>query len=167
MRSKVIQGTAGAIALAVSALVLSPSGLETIKQHEGLRTRAYLDSAGVPTICYGSTRNVFVPSTATLAECERRLVQDTGMAGKAIQRNVKVKLTQSQYDALVDFTFNLGETNLRNSTLLKYINAGECRKAVREFSRWVYAGPKGAKKKLGGLVKRRAKNAEDFSKGCV
>lgn len=46
-------------------------GLATpmIQDHEGLRTNAYLDPVGIPTICFGETLGVSMGDTATVAEC--------------------------------------------------------------------------------------------------
>lgn len=62
------------------------------------------------------------------------------------------KLTQHQFDALVDFTFNVGCGNFRGSTLLKKLNQGDVSGAANEFPKWQYAGGK----VLAGLVRRRA-----------
>lgn len=160
---KQVLGVAGASVLALaSALLPSDQGLKAIKAHEGVRTTAYLDAVGIPTICYGSTRGVFLGQKATLGQCEVLLKQDATYAGRGVAKGVKVKLTQDQYDALVSFVFNIGETKFYTSTLLRKINAGDCKGAAREFDRWVYA--KG--KKLNGLVKRRADERALFEKGC-
>lgn len=153
---------AGALALA-GTLLPSKSGLDTIKQHEGVRTSAYLDAVQVPTICYGSTRKVYLGQRATLAQCEERLWEDATYAGRGVAKGVKVKLTQGQYDALVSFVFNLGETKFYKSTLLRKINAGDCAGAGKEFDRWVYAGGR----KLRGLVTRRAAERKLFERDCV
>ena len=145
-----------------SALLPSQSGLDAIKKHEGVRHAAYLDAVNVPTICYGSTRKVYIDQRATPAECEERLLEDATYAGRGVARGVKVKLTQGQYDALVSFVFNVGETQFYRSTLLRKINAGDCRGAGAEFDRWVYA--KG--KRLNGLVSRRADERRALEEGC-
>lgn len=149
--------------VAVAALVLSPEGVRLIKGHEGTKQSAYLDSVGVPTICTGSTRNVFIGQYATLEECEQRLVEDTSRAGLAIKRLVKVKLTQEQYDALVSFVFNVGEGNFAKSTLLTRVNDGLCYAAALQFKRWVYAGGR----KLRGLVTRREAESALYMTGCT
>ena len=153
---------AGLLALA-STLLPSQSGIDNIKKHEGVRYAAYLDAVQVPTICYGSTRKVYIGERATPAECEERLLEDATYAGKGVAKGVKVKLTQGQYDALVSFVFNVGETKFYRSTLLRKINAGDCRGAGAEFVRWVYA--KG--KRLKGLVSRRADEREQWEEGCT
>jgi len=160
MRNKL--AIAGFVLACAAAFAPSPEGLETIKRHEGVRTAAYLDAVGVPTICAGSTRGVYIGQRATLAECEHLLKQDATYAGKGVAKHVQVKLTQGQYDALVSFVFNLGETQFRKSTLLKRINAGDCYGAGAEFARWVFA--KG--KRLKGLVQRRYDERKQFEEGC-
>lgn len=148
--------------VAAALLSLSVAGVAFIQQWEGTEQVAYLDSVGVPTICTGSTRNVFIGQHATLSECEDRLHEDTSYAGQAIKRLVLVKLTQGQYDALVSLVFNIGEGNFARSTLLRKLNRGQCSAAADEFKRWVYAGGK----KLRGLVNRRAAESALFRKGC-
>ena len=74
---------------------------------------------------------------------------------KAVTRNVTVQLNQDQFDALVSFTFNLGEGNLKQSTLLQKVNAGDFAGAAKEFPRWNKAGGQ----VLPGLVRRRASEA--------
>jgi lysozyme len=61
-------------------------------------------------------------------------------------------LAQPTYDAIVSFTFNVGEGNLRRSTLLRKLNAGDIVGACNELPRWNKAGGR----VLPGLVKRRA-----------
>lgn len=148
--------------LTAAALSLSLAGVAFIQSWEGTETSAYLDSVRVPTICTGSTRGVYLGQTATLAECEERLVQDTTYAGKAIQRCVTHKLTQEQYDALVSLSFNIGGGALCASTLVRKLNQGDCRGAGAEFLRWDYAGGK----RLRGLSNRRAAESNLFLKGC-
>lgn len=148
--------------LYASALTISAAGAKFIMQEEGTVQTAYLDAVGIPTICTGSTTNVFLGQTATLAECEQRLQEDTTYAGKAVGRLVAVKLTQGQYDALVSFVFNVGPGAFAKSTLLKRINAGQCEQAGQEFLRWDRAGGQ----RLKGLTKRRAKESAMWTKDC-
>lgn len=150
---------------AASALVVSAAGLALISGHEwtGKETTAYADAVGVPTICVGHTRGVFLGQTRTLAECEQLLVEDTSYAGRAVARCTQVDLTQEQYDAVVSFAFNVGGGAFCSSTLARKLNAGDCWGAAREFNRWIYAGGR----RLRGLVKRRTDERRRFETGCT
>ena len=145
------------------ALSLSVAGVGFIQSWEGTERVAYLDSVGVPTICTGSTKGVYVGQKASLAECEHRLIEDTTYAGKAIQRCVREKITQGQYDALVSLAFNIGGGATCTSTLVRKLNQGDCRGAGDQFLRWDYA--KG--KRLRGLTNRRTAERELFLKDCT
>ena len=147
---------------AAALMSLSVAGVALIQNFEGTETVAYADAVGVPTICTGSTKGVYLGQTATLAECEERLSEDTSYAGEAIGRLVKVKLSQDQYDALVSLVFNIGPGAFARSTLLRRLNDGQCTVAGDEFLRWRYA----AGKPLRGLLKRRQAERALFIKDC-
>lgn len=65
-------------------------------------------------------------------------------------------LADSQYAALVDFTYNEGEGNFASSTLCKLIRADQYAAAADEFPRWVYIHQNGQAVVAPGLVRRRA-----------
>jgi lysozyme len=122
---------------------LSAAGLELLKKSEGFRSRAYNDIAGFATIGYG---HKFKPSEAfppeiTEQKAEAILQGDVIEAEQAVNRLVKVPLTQGQFDALVDFAFNLGASQLQRSTLLQSLNGGDYEAAAKQLLRWVYCGP--------------------------
>lgn len=136
----------------------SAAGIALIKESEALRLTAYFDSEGVPTIGWGHTLNVVKADvgvkTITEAEAETLfLVDDLPRYEAAVNVVVKVPINQGQYDALVDFAFNLGGGALANSTLLRKLNRGDTEGAAQEFARWVH-GVGGDI--LPGLVTRRA-----------
>jgi spore coat assembly protein SafA len=141
-----------------SGMSLSQNGVDLIKGFEGLRLNAYQDSVGVWTIGYGHTAGVRPGDHITQAQAEAFLKQDTGWAQQAVRDNVKVPLTQGQFDALTSFTFNLGAGALKGSTLLRELNAGHYATAQKEFGKWVHAGGQ----RLEGLVRRRAAEAALF-----
>lgn len=68
------------------------------------------------------------------------LLWDVHEAEQAVERLVKVPLSQGQIDALVDFTFNLGSGRLASSTLLQNLNAGKYDEAAGQLLRWDHAG---------------------------
>lgn len=136
----------------------SNNGINLIKRFEGLRLEAYRDSVGIPSIGYGHTHGVKMGDVITGAQADAFLREDLQVAELTINTNVKVRLTQGQFDALASFVFNLGSGNFVKSTLLKKLNTGDFSGAAGEFGKWVNAGGK----KLPGLVKRRAAEREVF-----
>lgn len=131
---------------------ISKAGLDLIKQFEGLYLKAYRCPAGVPTIGYGHTAGVAMGQTITQQQADDYLRRDVRQFERAVERLVKVPLTQGQFDALVSFAFNLGEGALAQSTLLRLLNAGDYAGAAAQFDRWNKAGGR----VLPGLVRRRA-----------
>ena len=141
-----------------------------IKHFEGLRTDAYVDSAGVWTIGYGHTAAMGAPipkrgMSISKQQAEEILKRDIEKTVDVVENIVGPEhisnLTDEQVAALVSFTFNVGGGNFKKSTLLKKIKKGDLRGAAKEFDRWVYAGGK----KLRGLVRRRAAERELFESG--
>lgn len=125
--------------------------VEAVRGFEGLRLKAYKDSAGKLTIGYGHARNVKEGMRITKEQADGFLAQDMATAAMYVNRQ-QVCRTQGQFDALVDFAFNLGTGSLSHSTLMYYVRTGRSTADIQaQFRRWVYAG----KKKLPGLVKRR------------
>ena len=138
---------------------LSQDGLSMVKKYEGLFTKAYRCPAGVLTIGYGHTGADVKPGQRiTEAQAEGLLRQDMKSFEDAVKRNVKVPLTQGQFDALTSFTFNCGEGALKKSKLLEKLNAGDYAGAQAEFGKW----NKGGGRVLPGLVRRRAEEAQMF-----
>ncbi len=124
------------------AMELSPAGLELIKRSEGFRESVYTDVAGFPTIGYGHRLQPgeSFPNGVTELEAQAILTADAGDAEQAVSRLVKVTLTQGQFDALVDFVFNLGAGRLAGSTLLVDLNAGHYSTAAEQLLEWDHAG---------------------------
>jgi lysozyme len=121
---------------------LSAAGLMLLKQWEGYRDRTYLDVAGLPTIGYGHRVLASEPFPHGIqpSQAEEILARDVHAAEQAVLRLVKVSLSQGQFDALVDFVFNLGQGKLASSTLLKMLNAGNSEAAAEQLLRWDHAG---------------------------
>ena len=138
----------------------SPAGIALIQQFEGRRLEAYKCPAGIWTIGYGHTSAAGAPDvkpgmTITKQEANDILVRDLVKYENAVDRLVKVPLTQNQFDALVSFTFNVGEGALAKSTLLKKLNAGNYDAVPAELMKWT----RGGGKELPGLVRRRRAEA--------
>lgn len=141
---------------------LSQKGLSLIKKFEGFKAFPYLCSAGVPTIGYGSTyyeNGVKVKLTdAPISEewAEELLKNNVIHYERSVDALVRNDITQNQFDALVSFTYNVGVTNFKNSTLLKRINANPNDPNItNQFMKWIRAGGKVIK----GLINRRKEEA--------
>jgi lysozyme len=121
---------------------LSAAGLGLIKRSEGFRDKTYKDVMGIPTIGYGHRllHPDSFPNGITEPEAAQILLSDVHEAESAVARLVKVDLTQGQYDALVDFVFNLGEGRLAGSTLLRELNLSQYDAAAQQLLQWDHAG---------------------------
>lgn len=137
---------------------ISDAGLSLIRTFEGLSTKAYRCPAGLLTIGYGHTFNVTKDMKITQKEAERLLLSDLSYFEKEVTNLLNnCSYTQSQFDALVCFAFNVGVSSLITSTLLKKFKAGDIRGAADEFLRWNKATSPETKSKivLKGLTLRR------------
>ena len=142
---------------------ISAAGIELLKQFEGCRLTAYQDSVGVWTIGFGTTTGVKEGQTISQVKAEEYLRFDLAIFEKAVTESLKVPVNQNQFDALVSFTYNVGVSAFRSSTLLNLINEKTDKKVVAaEFSKWVKAG----NQTLPGLVSRRKAESELFLKGA-
>ena len=139
---------------------MKEEGIELIKKFEGCKLKAYLCPAGVVTIGYGDTKNVSMGMTITQEEADRRLADRYLDFEEGVLAMLKVSLNQNQLGALVSFAYNVGLNNLKNSTLLKKVNASDFEGASAEFGKWIYAN----KKPLPGLATRRLAEKALFMK---
>ena len=132
---------------------LSAAGLELLKASEGFRKHTYTDVAGFRTIGFGHRLKAGedYPDEIDLPTAEKVLACDIAVAELAVQRLVKVPLSQGQFDALVDFVFNLGAGRLASSTLLAYLNSGKYDAAAWQLLAWDHAGFR----EIAGLKTRR------------
>ena len=119
---------------------------------EGLRTIAYRDPVGIPTICYGHTAGVRLGQGATRAQCEALLGSELLRAHEQMLACVRVPLSPGQRSAFTSFSYNVGTDAFCRSTLARKLNAGDPAGACAELDRWVHA--RGIR--LPGLVRRRA-----------
>ena len=134
---------------------ISQEGLSLIKKFEGCELEAYKCAANVWTIGYGSTKGVKEGMEISQERAEMLLLEDVEVFEESVNKLVEVPLEQNQFDALVSWTFNLGSTNLKNSTLLKVLNDKDYEGVPAQIKRWNKAGGK----VLQGLIRRREAEA--------
>jgi len=132
----------------------SQRGIDLIKEFEGLKLNAYLCSANVPTIGYGNTYypngiKVKLGDTISQEQAEILLLDILKKFEDIVNRKLKVKVNQNQFDALVSHTYNTGGSN----TLFRLINNGANDTEVRTWIETRYITANGVK--LNGLVRRR------------
>jgi len=121
-------------------MAIAESTLDFITKEEGFRNKAYKDSKGLLTIGVGhlikSSEKDLVNATLTDEQVKELLKSDLRWCSQAVESTVKVPLTQAQFDALYSLCFNIGETNFRNSTVVKKINAGDMKGAADAILMW-------------------------------
>jgi lysozyme len=137
--------------------------LGCVASFEGVRTVAYLDPVGIPTVCFGETANVRLGDNYSIEECRKLLGTRVAEFGRAVDKCVNSELPPARKAALVSFSYNVGQTAFCNSTLVKLLNEGKTVEACNQLPRWVKA--KGIT--LPGLVKRREQEREMCMEGLV
>ena len=137
----------------------SQSGLHLTEQFEGCRLTAYQDQGGRWTIGYGHANGVTPGMVCTLDQAEAWLLQDVQNAVNHVNSLVSVPLTQGEFDALVDFSFNCGCEAFAESTMLRLLNAGDYSGAADQFEHWGRSGGK----VIAGLLRRRQTEVQEFN----
>jgi lysozyme len=137
----------------------SPAGLALTKSFEALKLNSYQDQVGVWTIGYGHTGpTVHGGLTITEDQADQLLQSDLAAAVACVNRAVTAAINQNQFDALVDFVFNLGCAALLSSTLLRDLNGGNFDSAAQQFLLWDHAGGV----VIAGLLRRRQAESDLF-----
>lgn len=139
---------------------LDEKGEMFIKGYEALRLTAYKPVPTDPwTIGWGSTKGLdgkpIQPGTTITKEVAEKLFRrDIAYFENIVNEVITAKLTQNQFNALVSFVYNNGETNFIKGSVDDKINAGNWNGAYATWAQYVNSGGK----QLTGLIKRR--NAE-------
>ena len=136
---------------------ISNEGFQLIKKYEGRKTTPYRCPAGLYTVGYGHVigNGLQLPDewnrTFSLGEIDELLRTDLARFERGVLRYCTVYLTQSQFDALVSFSFNLGLGVLQRSTLRQKILRKDGEGAAKEILRYDKVGGRPLK----GLTRRR------------
>jgi lysozyme len=130
----------------------SKNGLALTEQFESCRLTAYRDSKGVLTIGWGHTGpEVTEGLVITQEQADEWMLSDVAGAVHSVNSMVTAPVTQEEFDALVDFTFNAGCGHFHGSTMLALLNKGDYHGAAGEFEKWDKCGGV----VLTGLLRRR------------
>ena len=152
----------------MTPMTFSDNGLALLKTLEGFRARPYSDSAGKMTIGYG---HLIVAGDGVSPNDIIEEVQATGLLERDIQKAVAcvnnavvTSINQNQFDALVIFTYNVGNAAFQNSRLLQELNKGNYKDASNQFPFWCKIHTKqGAFVELAGLKNRRLEEQKLFN----
>lgn len=119
-----------------------------------MKTEAYLDIVGVPTVCYGETCGVRLGQSYTRAECQTMLVEGLVDFETCMRRCLTApdSIPDGAYVAFLSLSYNVGSGAFCGSTLVRKANAGDLAGACRELPRWNRAGGHVVR----GLTNRRA-----------
>jgi lysozyme len=143
-----------------------------LKKHEGFRSNAYKDIVGVVTIGYGFTAAVIpglkMGDTMSREKADRLLLQfSRDNYALPIWNVITVRnnpqFSPEMFAAIVSLAYNVGVTKIKNSSLLKKLNAGDFNGAKDEFIKWNKAGGK----EVRGLTSRRVDEANLFATGLA
>ena len=143
----------------VAALAVSAATLVAIASNEGYDGTAYRDTGGVPTIGFGETQGVKMGQSTTPVRALLQLEKSADEHAKGMAQCIQVPLYQYEYDAYVDFTYNVGVNNFCHSTLVKLLNKQQYMLACEQLLRWNRVQGK----VVPGLTKRR----ESEYKECI
>lgn len=136
--------------------------MDMIVAFEGLKLKAYLDSANIPTIGVGTIRypsgiRVKMGETCTPEQAYTWLKLHLSGNCKDVDDLTIDSINQNQFDAIVSFVYNCGIPAYKGSTLRKLINKNPKDPAITaEFLKWNKAGGKVVK----GLTNRRKAEAK-------
>jgi len=142
-----------------AAIVASAAVLVSLAVHEGYKSNAYQDVGGVYTVGYGQADGVKKGDVTDPVRALVKLEQSLDEHAKGMVQCIKVPISQGEYDAYLDFTYNVGVSAFCYSTLNKKLNSLDYNGACKELLKWNTAGGK----VVAGLQKRRAEEYEKCS----
>lgn len=107
-------------------------------------TKAYLDPVGIPTICDGITKGVYIGMEVTPEWCHLAKEKEITNHSRPLQ-DVPYDLKVREKVAFTDLAFNIGESGLANSTIMRKLKAGDTKGACDAILMWKYAKINGVK----------------------
>lgn len=122
---------------------------------EGLRTAAYADPVGIPTICFGETRGVILGDVATRAQCDEMLKAALADFSRAIDRCLPGNIPDAPYVAFLSVAYNIGPAAFCASSMARLADLGDAVGACNAILMWDKVTVAGAKVRLPGLTNRR------------
>ncbi|UIK20668.1 lysozyme [Rhizobium leguminosarum] len=166
-----LEGTRDVLPQGAKLRPVFQKGIDVTKKGEGWVPNRYNDAAGYCTVgyghllkkskCDGTGNEVEFLKGISLNRGEELLIEDMRSAQITVQLTAPEDLDDGEYASLVDFTFNVGGANFKNSTLLKVVKQKHFERVPEQFNRWTKAGGKEIK----GLKNRRTAEIKLFFDG--
>ncbi len=145
---------------------VSDIAVNLIKEFEGFKDYAYIDTDGTPVIGYGLSRiagkPVKIGDRISPTEAEAALNNHLQEINQELDQIVKVNLSERQLSALASISFNVGINSIKTSTLIRKVNAKDYAGAANEFLRWDKANLRGRLVQMPGLARRRQAERQLF-----
>lgn len=133
----------------VMGLAASAAFFSSLELHEGYSAKPYKDSGGVVTQGIGSTvkpngqsiKMTDPPITRKTAQewAKAHVAKDEVAFRKSMPG---VRLSQVEYDVYLDFTYNFGQANWNQSSMLRNLKAGQYVQACKSLLKWKYVAKK-------------------------
>lgn len=145
-----------------------PFCMPVIKQFEGFRAKPYKDSAGIPTVGYGTIQYpdgkavTMNDPAVTEPQAEGFLRYQISLKSKTIATYLMRSATLHQAAAMLSLTYNIGTGAFKGSTVLRKFNGGEIPGSADAFLLWDKAVVDGQLVVVPGLHKRRVQERAIF-----
>lgn len=122
---------------------------------EGLRQVAYRDPIGIPTACFGETKNIKLGDSFTKEQCEEMLGTRVLEYGKGVDRCIHHELPPTRKAAYTSAAYNMGVETFCKSSMARKENAGDVQGACDALLLYNKARKAGILITLPGLTNRR------------
>lgn len=130
--------------------------LPFVAGEEGLRTKAYLDQGGIPTICYGETDGVNLGDVKSKHECDALFYMRLGYFAYRVDMMVEPEMTDGQHAAYTSLAYNIGLGAFKKSSALKKANNYDMQGSCESILAWNKVGKNVNK----GLTNRRKRERD-------
>jgi lysozyme len=148
---------------------VSKVAINLIKEFEGFKDYAYIDTDGTPVIGYGLSRIGGIPvqigDRISPTQADAALNTHLREIHRELDKAIKVDLSDRQLSAVTSLAYNVGVDSVKSSTLVEKINAEDYIGAADEFLRWDKANMQGALVQMAGLTRRRTAERQLFLSG--
>ena len=149
-----------ALAALLGSGVAANYAINTTADFEGYVPEGYVDPVGIPTKCWGDTRNVIVGHEYSFEECSRSLNEHMVELVRPLTRCIRdfADLPDKTKAAIASMTYNIGSGAMCKSSIVKKLNAGDLEgacKRMKEIYKYARDRRTNEKVELRGLRIRR------------